>query len=303
MNTVATTALAGGDEAAALKIAPKRRTKTGAHTVIITDPPLPSTDEANKKEVLVGNSRVAQIEAMAVKLFQGGYLDFMDFSDLNESQRRSAPPRTSLMDDLCFYWRTHGTLMVPESTSGLPDSNAGTPGSNSGKPECPALVATIFLHKIVASNYMILVGYLESCLNELEVAIQIKHIQEGKKHQTLDVSDQWSVFQSYAHRFPEYCAMVQDIVQVRKDVKLPMVNGWDGCTKDFEGIRDKLTMLRSRSEVLNESFIGLASMAGMQESLDEAKNVRILTFLAVSERERYQGFETMVETCNRKCVH
>lgn len=56
---------------------------------------------------------------------------------------------------------------------------------------------------------------------------------------------------------------------------------WDACFEDFEAISVKMNALRQRTELLAESFVGLASMAGMQESLDEARNVQILTFLGI----------------------
>lgn len=42
-----------------------------------------------------------------------------------------------------------------------------------------------FLQKIVASYYTILAGYLESCLNELELSIRLTHVDKWPKHMTI----------------------------------------------------------------------------------------------------------------------
>lgn len=186
----------------------------------------------------------------------------MDHEKLDEECRKKAPNRKSIMEDLIFYWENH-------TISGGANRN-----SNS------ALGTTFFLQKIIASNYMILVGYLEACLNELEFAIAVSSVEKGV-HQILHVSEQWSSLQSWSHRFPEYCAAVGDILRQLKH-NLPEEDTkrreW---IEDFEGIRDRLGELRARTQVLSESFVGLASMAGIQESLEEAKNVKILTIMGV----------------------
>lgn len=151
------------------------------------------------------------------------------------------------------------------------------------------LPVTVFLQKIVASNYMILSGYLESCLNELELAVRLAHVSKGAKNMTLQISEQWFILQSWCHRFPEYCGMLDDIRQLHAKLPrpgcppgtAPKPQVWDGCVEDFEAISAKMDALRRRTEVLADSFVGLASMAGMQESLDEARNVQILTFLGI----------------------
>lgn len=173
------------------------------------------------------------------------------------------------MDDLCFYWKWHG------QARGLNHKLKNSP-----------LIASYFLQKIIASNYLILAGYLESCLNELETAMRDDHIDKGTKDMTITISKQWAVLQSWSHRFPEYCGMLEDIHLMQS--KLPedalekdSSEAWAECVEDFAAINHNMTRLRERTATLAESFVGLASMAGMQESLDEAKNVQILTLLGI----------------------
>lgn len=59
---------------------------------------------------------------------------------------------------------------------------------------------------------MILVGYLESNLNELETAILLLEIKEHKRHQTSSVEKLYGILQSWSHRLPEYGGMVDDIL-------------------------------------------------------------------------------------------
>ncbi|KAL1878145.1 hypothetical protein Daus18300_002061 [Diaporthe australafricana] len=211
--------------------------------VMLVDPSLPKHDgDPSKFTVLVGSSRTAKPQPMSVEHYQGGYLDFEDFEGLTPAQS--------------------------------------------------ALPTTIFLQKIVSSNYMIFVGYLESCLNELETSIRLSHVDKGTRNMTLKVSELWSILQSWSHRFPEYCGMLDDILKSHAKLRPPSpspnqpgpqpnARNWDGCFDDFEAISVKMNALRQRTELLAESFVGLASMAGMQESLDEARNVKILTLLGV----------------------
>jgi hypothetical protein len=242
---------------------------------MLLDPPLPKHEHApDKVTVLVGNSDNAIPVPMSVELYQGGYLDFTYFEQLTSAQRSVGPPRTSIMDDICFYWKYHGSGMVQNT----PDS-AGI------------LPVTVFLQKIVASNYMILAGYLESCLNELELSVRQAHVDKGARNMSLRISEQWSILQSWSHRFPEYCGMLDDIrrshakLLVSKpnsgSVTRPHRKWWHSCVEDFEAISSKMNALRQRTELLGESFVGLASMAGMQESLEEARNVQILTFFGI----------------------
>jgi hypothetical protein len=56
---------------------------------------------------------------------------------------------------MCYYLSKHGAQLEPSH-----NHFAGR-----------ALMSTYFLQKMAASNYMILVGFLDATLNELQVAI------------------------------------------------------------------------------------------------------------------------------------
>ena len=231
--------------------------------LIVIDPPLPTklVGGREKTVILVGTSKKADEISLMTEPYQGGYIDFIPYSTLGAAQTSQGPSRKCILDDLCFYWKNHHNRIkhVRESP----------------------LLATIFLHKIIASHYMILAGYLEASINELETAIMLSEVKEGAKHQALDVTEKWSILQSWSHRFPEYCGMIDDLLDWHPVPNLPTncKDAWEDCQKDFKGIQRRLGNLRSRAQLLSESFVGLASMAGIQESLDEAKGVKVLTFL------------------------
>jgi hypothetical protein len=231
--------------------------------LLLVDPPLPSGPKDLEKVILVGNSQNAKAKFMHTTLFQGGYLDFIPFHE----SKGECPPRTSTLVDICHYLAKHGDQL--DKAQNHYERNA--------------LMSTFFLQKIIASNYMVLVGYLESNLNELETAILQMEIKEHKRHQVSSVEEKYTVLQSWSHRLPEYGGMVDDILSwhglAGHGLSKASRQKWAGCTKDFREIQRRLNIIRNRTQILNESFVGLASMAGMQESLDETKAVKLLTVL------------------------
>ncbi|KAH8647857.1 hypothetical protein BX600DRAFT_503209 [Xylariales sp. PMI_506] len=226
--------------------------------LIVLDPPLPESQERGQRVILKGPRDGAQLKDFSVKLYQGGYLDFLDCSIIEDDQIDSGPPRTSIMDDLCFYFKAHGHLI------------------NSSDP----IVATTFLQKIVASNYIVLCGYLEACLSELETDIARTRITKRRRDQALEITNQMAILLSWDHRLPEYCGMIDNILARRhfSDGSMTPME-WHDCTVDFQGIKQKLAKLHRRAETLKSLFVGLASMAGAREALDEANNVQFLTIL------------------------
>lgn len=217
--------------------------------------------------ILVGPSSGANPIALETELYQGGYLDIIPHTTTAEAKDADAPPRTCLLEDLCHYWEKH----------------SGVVSHLSGDMKKTSILATICLQKVIASNYMILIDYLEANVNELETAILLHQVQENKKHQTMHVTEQWSILQSWSHRFPEYGGMIDDILDWHSEASSKcddtVKTEWEKCTKDFKAIKRRLDILRERTQLLSDSFVGLASMAGIQESLDEAKAVKLLTVL------------------------
>ncbi|CAI6332887.1 unnamed protein product [Periconia digitata] len=246
-----------------------RKCPGGWNALILMDPGLTrkTVGTIDKTVILVGRSSGAKPIALETELFQGGYLDCVPYQTIGQAKNAQAPPRTCMLDDLCHYWQKHGGMV-----SGLSDGM-----------KTSSILVTVCLQKIIASNYMILIGYLEANVNELETAILLYPVQEKRKHQTMQVTEQWAILQSWSHRFPEYNGMIDDILdwhfKAASGCDAKVIEEWEKCTNDFKAIKRRLDILRDRTQLLSDSFVGLASMAGIQESLDEAKAVKLLTVL------------------------
>lgn len=89
---------------------------------------------------------------MKSEIFQGGYVDFIDFDILTRDGLNGAfdgPPRTCMLDDLCFYLEHHSPLLF--------EMEGAT----------PPLITSVFLKKITASHYVKLIDYFEIIVQRL----------------------------------------------------------------------------------------------------------------------------------------
>lgn len=190
--------------------------------------------------------------------FQGGYVDF-----ISHNKRISppvGPPRTSMLEDICFYFENYSTIV----------DNYDDPAST-----------TIFPKKIVASHFVQLLEYLRAVLSKLEH--HLAHNQDLEKFQVLWVESQWSNVQALNRRCAEYCEDVEAILQsLRTPLSDPdsvLMNDWRNCDIDFQHIYRRLCTLKARAELLIHSMTGLANIAGNRQALKEAK-------LSVQEAKR-----------------
>ena len=65
--------------------------------------------------------------------FNGGYRGFLKYNENDTNSQLLGPPRTSMMEDLCFYLTRHTAII--------------------DNWDCPSAV-TLFAKKIVASHYL-----------------------------------------------------------------------------------------------------------------------------------------------------
>ena len=151
------------------------------------------------------------------------------------------------------------------------------------------LVSTIFLKKIVASNYLILIEYIRGMLSNLEIAWSSQE-QDISEIKIAWAEQRWSELQSWSRRCSEYCENAESILD---SLDIPLSESlaskdWSSCEKDFRLINKKLKGLKSRSDTLTSSLTGLAGILGNRQalkeanrSLHEAKSVKILTLLGM----------------------
>ncbi|KAK4181717.1 hypothetical protein QBC36DRAFT_40092 [Triangularia setosa] len=233
---------------------------TGWDCIVITDPPLR----------FVGTSYEAlkPIPVSPITRFhQGGYPDFVP----HQRQMRlscGGPPRTTLLDDLCFYLHYHCDLF---------DSNGID------------LVLSL-AQKIVASHYRQHVGFLQT---------YISHVQHSMSRQenleyfnTTAVEKQWSDVQSYERRLSYYCIDLESIMlQCRIPFSAPDTsskNLLQSSEADFQFLYMALKDVRRRVEILSSSITGLAGIAGNRQAVEEqvlsrqeATSVKALTVVGL----------------------
>ena len=199
--------------------------------------------------------------------YQGGYLDFIQASSLQDSCQTTGPSRDSILEDICYYWMHHASCIDIK--------------------HCPS-VSTVFLKKVIASNYMILIEYVKAMLSTLEWSLSRQN-QDISEIKIAWAEQRWSDLQSWSRRCSEYCDNVESIID---SLAIPLsdmdAGNWTSCQKDFHLIHRKLTGLKRRSDALISSLTGLAGILGNRQtlkeasrSLHEAKSVKILTLLGM----------------------
>lgn len=211
---------------------------------------------------------VGYTENMNSVPYQGGYADFIKFTTLQDVCRTSGPSRKSMLEDICYYWTNHASCIDVQ----------GDPA-----------VSTIFLKKIIASDYMILMEHGRAMLSTIELSLS-RQGQDISELQIAWAEQRWSDLQSWSRRYSEYCENVESIIDSIR-VSSPeedTSNDWLSSKLDFHVIYRKLCDHKRRSEALISSLTGLAGILGSRQtlkeanrSLHEAKRVKILTSLGM----------------------
>ena len=219
------------------------------------------------RNVLVG-AGPRETSSVPSEPYQGGYPDFIPYPSLHDACQTIGPTRKSTLEDICYYWIHHASLVdVQDDPS----------------------ISTIFLKKIVASNYMMLIEYGKAMLSTLEWSLS-RQGQDISEIKIAWAEQQWSDLQTWSRRCSEYCENVESIIDC---LEIPVLEadasiGWISCEKDFHVIKRKMTGLKRRSDALISSLTGLAGILGNRQtlkeasrSLHEAKSVKILTLLGM----------------------
>ena len=213
--------------------------------------------------------------------FQGGYPDFIKHLDTNsiKSQMVEAPPRSCLLDDLCFYYEHHYQALVDLETPQLPIA---------------PIIATVFPLKIVCSHYLKLIDYFEVILNRLAKAEWRLSRQSDYNHRgSPAVEEQWSSLQLSSRRLSEFSDDVEEIlrdmgISVSDSVARATCVDWQSSDKDFQYIHHRLQKMKERVDQVMGSAMGLSNIIGSREALSEArrsireaKNAKTLTVVGL----------------------
>ena len=211
---------------------------------------------------------IRETTAVAPGRFQGGYLDFLPPDTQLES--RCGPPRTSMLDDMCFYIQRHQNLLSNDN------------------PDCVAL----FAQKIVASQYLLHSEFLSSSISYVQFHLSRQNRIQLEYFSNDFVEAQWSDMQALERRMTEYCYDIEAIMlQTSIPLEVPSTSksmSWDDVKSDFQFLHMRFRDIRHRAEMLNSTITGLASMSGNRQasreqelSLKEARSTRALTILGL----------------------
>ncbi|KAF2435204.1 hypothetical protein EJ08DRAFT_580854 [Tothia fuscella] len=240
--------------------------------IVLCDPPL-------QKVVEVKSSRT--VKNLPGQLYQGGYLDFTqhDFSDTNIIR---GPPRSGLLDDVCFYtkdlWETRRLSTALDSP----------------------IKFTVIVKKIVASEYMKLLDYFEGVVRKLrDSEWRLAGAGDYSNPKRAAAHEQWSSLHVCSHRMAEH---IDDVEAILISLNISLVppppmddEDWTACDRDFQYIYHRLKSLKDRTDCMVTSTIGLAGIVGNKQalreaelslkearrSIREAKSVKTLTVIAM----------------------
>jgi CorA-like Mg2+ transporter protein len=204
--------------------------------------------------------------------FSNGYPDFIKHPEFGKNVHiPEGPPRTSMLEDLCFYWNEYGAYLVKNSS--------------------PA-TATVFVQKVVVSNYMQLIEFVRANISNLEYQLSRRNTLADIRINW--VEERWSDLQAWSRRCSEYIEDVESIMiglgisSSASAVTDSKITDWRNCDRDFQYIYHRLKALKARVDVLNNSITGLAGIIGNQQalleakrSLKEAKGIKTLTLLGM----------------------
>jgi hypothetical protein len=187
--------------------------------------------------------------------YHGGYTDFIPtprrkypFED--GALIGSGPAHHSMLEDLTYYYENRSDVLTEDDWNN-------------------PIGATIFAKKIVAAHYLQLVDYIKVMLPSLEVAEQ----------------EQWKALQTTSRRCGNYRDDIEDTLlslgyTLGTNILKSNYN-WKDCEKDYRYIYFRLQILKERTDNLMSSMTGLASIAGNQQNLEEAKRLKRLNLLAL----------------------
>ncbi|KAL5435552.1 hypothetical protein PMIN07_006587 [Paraphaeosphaeria minitans] len=161
-----------------------------------------------------------------------------------------------MLRDLVHYYKNHADL--------FPDDWADPSRSS------------LFVKKIVAARYLQLIDYIEAMLPSLELRLTTAWVEE---------QEQWKSLQTISRRCGNYRDDIEDSPLGLGYPVDTLDSGrradWTDCQKDLQYIYFRLKILKVRADTLMQSMMGLASITGNRQNLEEAKRVKHLNLLAL----------------------
>ena len=205
--------------------------------------------------------------------YNAGYIDFVPQKDQIESG--SGPPRTSLLDDVVFYIKTHSNAL--DLTD--PDS------------------LRTFVEKITASHYLKLARFIQTVIEKVQ--FNLSRRQDLTSFAIAAVEEQWSDVQALERRIGEYKDDLEAIMlQSRIPFESPNLKhavDWKDRAADYQFLYMRFKEIGQRANSLNGSTAALAGLTNnrhavkaqdlvleaTERSIREAKSAKALTMLGV----------------------
>ncbi|RDW65615.1 hypothetical protein BP5796_10307 [Coleophoma crateriformis] len=235
-------------------------------------------DPGIKNTVYAHNMSKATMKPIAISQqtpYQGGYIDFLPMRH-KSSPSYTAPPRTSIFDDLIFYHGLNYASLDSLEAPFIPDA------------------ADSFLRSIVAGMWMNTIAYVSTSISVLEYAIQQskgKSTVKAKLHSYsgLNWLDEYLL---HIHYWNLRCSLLHDwanqnlaelsIPQFRPAAAKSQALKKDSSSlelQDWVFIKTRLEHWETRSRDLVSSALGLLSLVESHKSLEEAESARTLAIL------------------------
>ncbi|KAF4628820.1 hypothetical protein G7Y89_g9332 [Cudoniella acicularis] len=205
--------------------------------------------------------------------YNGGYLDFVP----QEYQMKCGygPPKTSFLEDMSFYLRTHSSALDLSNPSSL----------------------RVFMDKIVASHFLKLAEFLQSLVEVVQWNLSRR--QDLTSFAVAAAEEQWSDIQAWERRIAEYKDDLEGIMlQLQIPLRIPTQGGiqsWKDCAPDYPFLYARFVKIGLRVSGLNGSIATLASIVDnrhvfktqelslkvAEDASREAKSVKVLTILGM----------------------
>ena len=198
-----------------------------------------------------------------------GYVDFTPWSVANTSSRWDdvghGPPRTSIFDDIVWYWTRSASN---EQISKAQDDVA---------------ISAIFLKKIVASSWNVMLEFVWAKLSEFERSIGMSEaVGSWRSGSQRDPLDQLANISAGVNLFRRRLLWYLDEVELSlrsMGIDVEIENDDEG--KELSSVLKRLQGFKEKVESLTSTVTGISSVRQAAISQQEAKLVSRLTVVAL----------------------
>jgi hypothetical protein len=208
--------------------------------------------------------------------YQGGFIDF--YPKTEQLKDCLGPPRTSFLDDFCFYWNRSSTNKITKDCKG---------------PE----LASLLCQKIILGHYCKVIDFSKAVNAKRQKRLT------RRDHLGLDITvveQQWSDSQQMEKRLDEFSQDLETILFIL-GIEVGCRNSrakkldWTDTSVDFQLLYKRLKDQHTRGKEFNKSMTGLASIAGNRQAsarqelatqtakmgVREAKSAKALTIVGL----------------------